>query len=184
MGNTYSNVTVVGADLEAVKGVLAGSGALLADAGGAIVVFHPYDDTEGMGEGATASQLSVALGVPVVDAIVFDDDFLQLQVHVAGEVVARAVAPPTGAEIMGEMSGDDMGTGLTSAEEATALIAAIGRGEFEAVRDALEADNVFASESHHSVFAALDLPTLGVGWGHRYLEQDRELFEVVPLTEA
>jgi len=43
---------------------------------------------------------------------------------------------------------------------------------------------VIAGESHHGIFAALDLPTIGVGWGHRYLEQDRELFDAVPLVTA
>ncbi|WP_426573027.1 hypothetical protein [Aquihabitans sp. McL0605] len=184
MGSTYANVTVVGAEVAAVQAALAGTGAHLAQSGADVVVFSPHDEGEGMGGAVTASHLSEALAVPVVEALVFDEDFLTLQVAVNGAVVARAVAPPTGAEIMGEMGGDLIGSGLTSAEEAAALVAAIGRGDLDQVRDALEAGNVFASESHHAVFAALGLPTLGVGWGHRYLEQDRELFDAVPLVTA
>ena len=36
----------------------------------------------------------------------------------------------------------------------------------------------------NGVFSALGLPTLGVGWGHRYVEQDRALFDAVPLVTA
>ena len=117
--------------------------------------------------------------------MVFDEDFVTIHVVTGGEVTAAATAPPNGAEIMGEMSGEGApGSHLSSAEAAAALIAALGRGDAAAVQRALEADNTFASESHHAVFAALDLPTVGVGWGHRYLEQDRELFDAVPLVTA
>jgi hypothetical protein len=184
MGSTYANVTVVGAGIDEVRAALDGTGAHLAASGADVVVFSPHDEGEGLGGGVTALRLSQALDVPVVDAVVFDDDFLKLQVLRRGEVVAFAVAPPTGAEIMGEMTGDDIGSGLTSAEEAAALIAAVGRGDEERLFDALEANNVFASESHHGVFKALGLPTLGVGWGHRYVEQDRALFDAVPLVTA
>ena len=183
MGSTYANVTVVGASVDAVKEVLAGSGALLAGVGDDVVVFHPDDDGPGMGSGATAAQLSTALQAPVIESVVVDEDYLVLQVLVGGQVAARAVAPPTGAEIMQDAS-DDIGSGLTSAEEAAALVAAIGRGDEAKLAAALEADNVFATESHHGAFAALGLPTIGVGWGHRYLEQDRELFDAVPLVTA
>lgn len=184
MGSTYGNVTVLGAELEAVRAALAGSGALLASAGADVVVFHPHDDQEGLGTGRTAAHLSSALGVPVVDAVVVNDDVLQVLVVVEGEVAVRAVAPPTAAEIMGEDDPDDVGSGLTSAEEAEALIAAIGRGDLEQLTAALEAHNVFATASHKGVFAALALPTLGVGWGYGYVTRDRDLFQAVALVEA
>jgi len=76
------------------------------------------------------------------------------------------------------------GAGLSTAEVADALVAAVGRGDAAKVKRALEADNVFADESHHGVFAALDLPTVGVGWGHQTIEQDRQLFDAVPLVTA
>ena len=184
MGSTYANVTVVGAGIDEVQAALAGTGAHLAAAGSDVVVFSPHDEGEGMGGSVTALRLSEALDVPVVDAVVFDDDFLVLKVLRGGAVAAYAVAPPTGAEIMGEMTGDDIGSGLTSEQEATALIAAVGRGDHARLFDTLEANNVFASESHHGVFAALGLPTLGVGWGHRYVERDRVLFDAVPMVTA
>ena len=191
MGSTYANVTVVGAELEAVRALLAGSGALLAASGSDVIVFHPHDDGEGLGTGTTATQLSAALGVPVIDAVVFDDDFLQLLVLVDGAVAVRAVAPPTGAEILSEMAGDvgelpedDIGSGLTSAEEAAALVAAIGRGDIAQLTAALDANNVFATQSHHGVFAALGLPTIASGWGYRYIVKDRDLFQGVALEEA
>lgn len=185
MGSTYANVTVIGTGLDAVKEALAGSGAHLAAIGEDVVVFSPHDEGAGMGAAITSSTLSDVLDTAVVDVVVFDDDFVTITVVVDGEVVATAVAPPNGAEIMGEMmDGDAPGSGFTPAETAAALVAAVGRGDAAAVKTALEADNVFASESHHGVFAALGLPTIGVGWGHRYLEQDRELFDAVPLVTA
>ncbi|WP_421119948.1 hypothetical protein ACE2AJ_00890 [Aquihabitans daechungensis] len=184
MGSTYANVTVVGTGLDAVREALAGTGAHLAAIGGDVVVFSPHDE-EQMGGQVTAQQLSVSLGATTVEVVVFDEDFATIHVVADGEVTAAATAPPNGAEIMGEMSGEGApGSHLTSAETAAALVSAVGRGDAAKVQEALEADNEFASESHHGVFAALDLPTIGVGWGHRYLEQDRELFDAVPLVTA
>jgi len=85
--------------------------------------------------------------------------------------------------MMGDAGGEAPEPADASAT-AAALVAAVGRGDAAAVEHALLADNIFASESHHGVFAALGLPTIGVGWGHRYLEQDRELFDAVPLQTA
>jgi hypothetical protein len=187
MGNFYANVTVVGAGLEAVKGALAGTGAHLAAVGDDVVVFSAGHE-EPLGGDELAVRLATALAVPVVDVAVFDSDFAVIHVVGAdGQLAAAATAPPNGAEIMGEMSGDPSavpGAGVSTAETAAALVAAVGRGDAAKVKHALEADNVFADESHHGVFAALDLPTIGVGWGHRYLEQDRELFDAVPLVTA
>lgn len=193
MGSTYANVTVVGGGLEAVRSELAGTGALLAASGDDVVVFSPHDDGEHLGSTETADRLSAALGVPAVLAIVVDEDFLSVMVMVGGTTAAMAVAPPNGAEILL----DELGDAVDDADEhlggaptpdpataAAALVAAVGRGQVAAVTEALLADNVFATESHHDVFTALGLPTLGVGWGHRYLAQDQELFEQVPLVEA
>ena len=184
MGSTYANVTVIGSGLDAVKEALAGTGAHLAEIGRDVVVFSPHDE-EQMGEQITAQHLSTALGAITIDVVVFDEDFATIHVVSAGEVTAAATAPPSGAEIMGEMSGEGApGSHLSSAETAAALVAAVGRGDAARVKEALEADNIFASESHHGIVAALALPTIGVGWGHRYLEQDRELFDAVPLVTA
>ncbi|HWJ60569.1 MAG TPA: hypothetical protein VNS19_01250 [Acidimicrobiales bacterium] len=186
MGSTYANVTVLNTGIDAVKEALVGTGAHLAAEGGDVVVFSPHDE-EQMGAKVTAQQLSAALGATTVDVIVFDDDFVQIHVLAGGEPAASAVAPPNGAAIMGEMMGDAGGEAPEPADAsatAAALVAAVGRGDAAAVEHALLADNIFASESHHGVFAALGLPTIGVGWGHRYLEQDRELFDAVPLQTA
>jgi hypothetical protein len=184
MGSTYANVTDLDTGLDAVKEALAGTGAHLAAVGGDVVVFSPHDE-EQMGARVTAEQLSTALGAIAVDVVVFDDDFATIHVVRGGEVVAATTAPPNGAEIMGEMGGEPApGAHLSRAESAAELVAAVGRGDVAQLQTALEADNVFASESHHGIFAALDLPTVGVGWGHRSLEQDRELFDAVPLVTA
>lgn len=187
MGSTYANVTVVGASVEAVKGVLAGSGAHLAAVDGDVVVFAA-DHEAPLGGDLLAIRLATALGVPTIDVAVFDSDFALIHViGPDGSIAAEATAPPNGAEIMGEMAGDPNaapGSGVPTAETAAALVAAVGRGDVDKVKHALEADNVFAEESHHGVFAALGLPTVGVGWGHQYLEQDRPLFDAVPLVTA
>jgi hypothetical protein len=184
MGSTYANVTVLGTGLDPVRETLAGTGAHLAAVGIDVVVFSPHDE-EQMGARVTAEQLSSALGATVVDVVVFDEDFVAIHVVQGGQVAAATTAPPNGAEIMAEMGGEPApGAHLSRAESAAALVAAVGRGDIDRLKTALEADNVFASESHHGIFAALDLPTVGVGWGHRYLEQDRELFDAVPLVTA
>lgn len=182
MGSTYANVTVLGAALDAVKQALAGTGAHLAQSGIDVVVFSPHDE-EAMGENVSARHLSSTLSLTVVDVTVFDEDFVRIDVLTEGEVRVSAVAPPSGAEIVAEMTGlgeVDTEAGGVAAE----LVEAVGRGDAQEVHEALVADNVFASESHHAIFAALALPTIGVGWGHRYIEQDRELFDVVPLVTA
>ena len=184
MGSTYANVTVLGTGLDPVREVLSGTGAHLAVVEHDVVVFSPHDE-EQMGGRVTADRLSSALEAVTIDVVVFDEDFVTIHVVAAGTVAAAATAPPNGAEIMAEMSGEAApGSHLAAAERAAALVAAVGRGEVAAVQAALEADNVFATESHHGIFAALGLPTIGVGWGHRYLEQDRELFDAVPLVTA
>lgn len=186
MGSFYANVTVVGAGLDAVREVLAGTGAHLAMVGDDVVVFSPGHE-EPLGD-ELAVRLATALGVPVVDVAVFDSDFALIHViDAAGEIAAAATAPPNGAEIMGEMAGDPdaaPGHGVPTAETAAALVAAVGRGDAAKVKHALEADNVFADESHHGIFEGLGLPTVGVGWGHRTIEQDRELYDAVPLVTA
>lgn len=187
MGSFYANVTVVGAGLDAVKGVLAGSGAHLAEVDDDVVVFSPGHD-EPLGGDELAIRLATALGVPVVDVAVFDSDFAIIHViGPDGALAAGATAPPNGAEIMGEMGAPPEqipGAGVPTAETAAALVAAVGRGDAAKVKHALEADNVFADESHHAIFEALDLPTVGVGWGHRTIELDRPLFDAVPLVTA
>jgi hypothetical protein len=186
MGSFYANVTVIGAGVDAVKEVLAGSGAHLAAVGDDVVVFAPGHQ-EPLGD-EVAATVAAALGVPAVDVAVFDSDFAVIHVlGVHGEIAASATAPPNGAEIMGEMGAppDQIpGLGVSTADTAAALVAAVGRGDVAKVKHALEADNVFAEESHHAIYAALDLPTVGVGWGHRTLEQDRQLFDAVPLVTA
>ena len=187
MGSTYANVTVVGAGVDAVKEVLAGSGALLAAVDGDVVVFSPGHE-EPLGGDELAIRLATALGVPVVDVAVFDSDFALVHViSPEGSIAVAVTAPPNGAEIMGEMAGDPgaaPGVGVPTKESAAALVAAVGRGDAAKVKHALEADNVFAEESHHGIFAALGLPTIGVGWGHRYIDEDRQLFDAVPLVTA
>jgi hypothetical protein len=187
MGSFYANVTVLDTSLDAVKEVLAGTGAHLAVVDRDVVVFSA-DHQEPLGGDDLAARLATALGVPVVDVAVFDSDFAVIHVlGTDGEIAAAATAPPNGAEIMSEMAGDPAmvpGAGVTTSETAAALVAAVGRGDAAKVKHALEADNVFAEESHHGVFAGLELPTVGVGWGHRTIEADRELFDSVPLVTA
>ncbi|HWJ98920.1 MAG TPA: hypothetical protein VNQ33_12225, partial [Acidimicrobiales bacterium] len=150
MGSSYANVTVVGAGVDAVREVLAGTGAHLAAVGGDTVVFSPGHE-EPLGGDELAIRLATSLGVPVVDVAVFDSDFALIHViSPAGEIAAVATAPPNGAAIMGEMTGDPSavpGAGIPTADTAAALVAAVGRGDAAKVKHALEADNVFADES-------------------------------------
>lgn len=187
MGSFYANVTVLNTTVDAVKEVLAGSGAHLAAEDEDVVVFAA-DHQEPLGGDGLGVRLATSLGVTVVDVAVFDSDFAVIHVIAPdGSLAAAATAPPSGAAIMGEMGAPPEaipGAGIDPAITAAALVAAVGRGDAAKVKHALEADNVFADESHHGIFAGLDLPTIGVGWGHRTIEADRQLFDAVPLVTA
>ncbi len=177
MGSTYANVTVVGADVEAVAAVLAGSGALLAAEGGDVVVYSPLDQRERMATGATAAELSAALGCPAVDAFVFDDDLCLVQVAVGGEVV-EVVAAPAGALAIAEDMGMPPvpGSDRPAAAQAAAVVAAVGRGDVDALARALGSDAVFAADAHAEVNDALGLPACAVGWGHRYVTSEPDAY--------
>jgi hypothetical protein len=204
VGSTYSNVTVVGAAQEQVLAAMQGSGALVSSTvDAATTVFSPSDEMEGLGQGQLAARLSADLDCAALESMVYDDDVFQLQVFVGGALAASAVGPPSGVEIMAEMMGDmeetedmaelmgDMGDvppqqpDETDDHGAAQVVTAVGRGDVDALSEALDNDaSPFASDTHRAVFVALGLPTTSVGWGHRYLSAEPDGYDGAALTEA
>lgn len=164
MGNTYANVTVVGTTGAAVIDALGEAAAFVADAGdGCVVVFAEADELDGFSEGITARRLSVALGVPAFEVAVFDDDLLQHQLFVDGEVVDAGAFP---ADIAEEMA---MGEEIPQSDP-TRLVEALGRGDAEAAAAVMAADAVFVSDLHAQLAEALGLPPWAAAHGWGYLE--------------
>jgi hypothetical protein len=164
MGNTSANVTVVGTDGPAVVEALAGAPAHVADAGdGCVVVFAEADELDGFSAGTTARMLSAALHVPALEVAVFDDDLLQYQLLVDGEVVDAAAIPDGIAEAMAD--GDDIPVG-----DPQRLVAALGRGNAADVARVLADEPVFVSHLHADLATALGLPPWAAAHGWAYLE--------------
>jgi hypothetical protein len=193
VGNFYSNVTLLGASLEAVRAVSPRPALLFVD-GDAVVVFAEADD-EGVPRSGEA--LSAALGCIAVSVGVHDDDILFVEVHDSGEFVLGGAVPdpeiyfgvdavtpgghdPSTLEGLAPAGSPDLG----GAPDAAALVAAVGRGDIGRTREAIEADFVFASERHRVLASALDLPIGAVGWGYRYLSADGKSYSGPPLVRV
>lgn len=181
MGSFYGNVTLVGTELDAVRAVSPSPAFLLVD-GDSIVVFAEADDD---GAPISGQELSVSLGCVAFSVAVHDDDILFFEVHVRGEsALSGAVPDPSAyfgfdAEMLADLDPSMLEgfkvpapTDTADTPDAAALVRAIGRGDVEAVRDALERDFVFATERHEAITSALGLPRGAVGWGFRYLSSD------------
>ena len=190
VGNFYGNVTLLGTNLEAVRAV-APRPALMFTDGDAVVLFAQADD-----EGAltTGAGLSAALGCVAFSAGVHDDDIFFFEVHDHGRaVMSGAVPDPVQYFDLDKLAELDPAM-LEEPRRATtpesgrldpdALVRALGRGDVEAVRSALEAEYVFASERHQAIAEGLTLPTGAVGWGYRYLAADTDDYAGPALTEV
>jgi hypothetical protein len=204
MGSTYFNVTVVGATADEVVAALGDDAALVAaERDGAVTVF-PADEMNP----AVAQRLSAALSVPVVGAMVVDDDILHVLTWVGG-AAADEICVPDPAQVFGPEMADmaaqaaaemaefgdlaDMGIdpaamgavpGAGPGHDAPRLVDLLGRGDAAAVVRALAKDQTFASDRHHELAAALGLPTAVAGWGYGYLTRHGDEFTGGPLTEV
>lgn len=185
MGSFYGNVTLLGAQLDAVR-ELAPRPAFAFSEGDAVVLFAQADD-----EGAPTSGawLSEALGCIAFSAGVHDDDIFAYEVHSAGRLVAGGAVPDPSAYFgIDEATFADVDPSLLEGLDAPQpipsskdpdplqLVTALGRGDEEAVRSALEGDFVFATERHQALVDALRLPAGAVGWGYRYLANERDSY--------
>jgi hypothetical protein len=204
MGSSYLNLTVVGATADAVIGALGDTVALVAtEREGAVAVFPADEMAPVLGR-----RLSAALAAPVVVAMVFDDDVLNLSTWVDGELADELCVPDPAvvfgpemadmaAQAAAEMAefGDlaDMGIdlaamgalpGASPGHDAQRLVDLLGRGDAAAVGQALAKDQTFASDRHFEVAAALGLPTAVAGWGYGYLTRHGEDYTGGPLTEV
>ena len=191
LGSFYGNVTLMGANLDAVKAVSPRPAFLLVD-GDDVIVFADADD-----EGALRSgeDLSAALGCVAVSVGVHDDDILYFEVHDRGERTLSGAVPDPAAYFgfdtdtppdldppMPEHLEASGSAGAGGPPDAAKLVGAIGRGDVEAARDAVERDFVFATERHEALASALGLPQGAVGWGYRYLARDDTGYSGPPLV--
>lgn len=177
MGSFYVNVTLLGVGLDSVQGAWPGP-ALAFEEGGDVVLFAEADDEQAV---VTAGPLSEALGCVAVGVGVHDDDICFWEVHRNGELVASGAVPDPSEyfDFDEELLGDGGGA---AAPDADALVAAVGRGDADAVRSALGGDVLFATDRHRELATALGLPAGAVGWGHRYLAGDPAAWTGPPLT--
>jgi len=171
MGSFYGNVTLLDTDLDAVAATIDRSAFAAADLG-AVVVFLESDD-----EGTpppSAGPLSAALGRVAVAVMVHDDDLLFVEVHHDGDLIFTGAIPDP------SLVFDDGDPGEPF--DPAAVVGALGRGDVARVAAIATADHVFASDCHQQLFEALGLPTLGVGWGYRYLVADPDGYDGPELT--
>lgn len=181
MGTTYANVTLIGADHDAVVAALGAGPALVADTGdGMTVVFAAADEEAArFGEGLTAAALSTACGCAALEVSVFDDEILQYRLYRRGtETDLGVVATPRAMELA-ELAG-----GSLPVADADRLVERLGRGNEALARRALSSTEPLerASDRHAWLVEALNLPRCAPGWGYRYLTSFPEGFDAVPLT--
>ena len=185
MATTYANVTVVGADhdavVAAVAGVLAGGPALVTPTdGGMTVVFAAADEELArFGEGLTATALSAACRCAALEVSVYDDAVLQYRLYRHGAEVDVGVVPTPVAVELAELAG-----GTLPVADAARLVDRLGRGDEALARRALSSGEPIglASERHAWLVEALDLPRCAPGWGYRYLTSFPDGFDGGPLT--
>jgi hypothetical protein len=185
MATTYANVTVLGADHDAVVAALgpalADGAALVTDTvDGMTVVFAAVDEEAArFGEGLTAAAVSDACGCAALEVSVFDDDILQYRLYRRGaELDVGVVATPVAVELA-ELAG-----GSLPPADAARLVDRLGRGNAALARRALSSEEPIglASDRHAWLVEALDLPRCAAGWGYRYLTSFPDGFDGGPLT--
>jgi hypothetical protein len=181
MSTTYANVTLIGADHDAVVAALGDSPALMTDTvDGMTVVFAAGDEEAArFGEGLTAAALSAACDCAALEVSVFDDAILQYRLYRNGaEIDVGVVATPVAVELA-ELAG-----GSLPVPDPDRLIERLGRGDAALARRALSSDEPIgaASDRHAWLVEALDLPRCAAGWGYRYLRSFPDGFDGGPLT--
>jgi hypothetical protein len=181
MGTTYANVTVVGADHDAVVAALGPGPALVTDTvDGLTVVFAAADEEAArFGEGLTAAALSDTCGGLALEVSVFDDDILQYRLYRDGAEIDVGVVATTVAVELAELAG-----GALPVPDAARLVERLGRGDAALTGRALSSDEPIgsASDRHAWLVEALDLPRCAPGWGFRYLTSFPDGFDGGPLT--
>jgi hypothetical protein len=181
MGTTYANVTVVGADHDAVVAALGPGPALVTETvDGLTVVFAATDEEAArFGDGLTAAMLSGTCGGLALEVSVFDDEILQYRLYRDGtEIDVGVVATPVAVELA-ELAG-----GALPVPDAARLVERLGRGDAALAGRALSSDEPIgsASDRHAWLVEALDLPRCAPGWGYRYLTSFPDGFDGGPLT--
>ncbi|MDQ1497024.1 MAG: hypothetical protein QOF96_986 [Actinomycetota bacterium] len=183
MGTTYANVTVVGADHDAVVAALGPGPALVTDTvDGLTVVFAATDEEAArFGEGLTAATLSGTCGGLALEVSVFDDDILQYRLYRDGTEIDVGVVATQVAVELAELAG-----GALPVPDAARLVERLGRGDAALAGRALSSDEPIgsASDRHAWLVEALDLPRCAPGWGYRYLTSFPDGFDGGPLTEV
>jgi hypothetical protein len=185
MGTTYANVTVLGAEHEAVVAALGaalgdGSALLTDTVEGMTVVFAAADEEAArFGEGLTAAAVSELCHCGALEVSVFDDEILQYRLYRNGAEVDIGVVATTMALQLAELAG-----GALPVADAARLVDRLGRGNGALARRALSSDEPIgvASERHAWLVEALDLPRCAPGWGYRYLSSFPDGFDGGPLT--
>lgn len=194
MGSSYVNVTLLDAGVDAVRAI-APRPSFVAVSGSDVVVFAAADD---VGAPVVGAELARAMGGTGISVGVHDDDILFWEVHRDGGTIAAGAVPDPAAFFglgademadmveMGELEGFDDAAAPSAAgsgDAAADLVAALGRGDLDAVRAALADERTFATDRHAALAAALGLPATAVGWGYRYIEAEGADADATPAVD-
>ncbi len=181
VGSFYRNVTLLGTDIDTVREV-APRPAFLTTDDDDVVVFAESDEA---GADHSGARLSAMLDCIAISVGIHDDDIFFFDVHDRGDSVISGAVPDLSAyfDVDPEVSAEPHASAGRGHEpsavpdadappDAITLVGAVGRGDVDAVRAALQGDFLFATERHEATAIALGLPRGAVGWGYRYLSAD------------
>ena len=166
MGSFYTNVTLKGADSQAVLAELRGRRAFVATSGADIVVFdEACEEQDPALLDALVAGLSAAVGCSALAVLNHDDSVLVLLAYNRGRGVmaynsapdyfTTGEEPPSGAEPGALCAAFDCGA---SADRVAAILSQCGDEGF-----------VFETERHEALVEALAMPSCAVGFGYAYL---------------
>jgi hypothetical protein len=177
MGFNYTSMVVVGSTDDEVGRVLDGRTALISPADdGAVFVFPAQRDAPD--SEPLAGLLSSRLGRPVLEAIVFESDMLNLTVLVDGTVGTWTACPPG---IFANYDLDDPPDMSSVDEFASESVRLLGRGDVQRLSSALATFEGGAEDVHETALAALDLPAWAARWDYGWLRAETPELPCGPL---
>jgi hypothetical protein len=191
MGEFYTNVTLVGVVLDDVRSRLL-AGGLAAQDGDCVVLYLDEDMLLGGGFAGVAARLNC----PAVMASVHDGDILLLEIRQGSELLASGTVPDPSIVFGAEFGEIDSGQARAALQVLVpeTLVSALGRGDVDAVREALGGDGYNDDKSngdesdgdecgfkgaidyHEALTVALGIARSAVGNGLNYLTHDPESF--------
>ncbi len=180
MGCFYTNLTVGSDDADAVADALRDAGRtafVTPPSDGSVVVFDQQCDEQDEAQLAIVGKLlSNKLNAPVLGVIIHDDDVLLWQLYLDGQIRDSYDSCPAYFSGVGPEfpQGGDARLLAESFNRPAAMI------ELESVLRSVNPDQyVSEMDRHEAIVSALKLPSVSVGMGYTYIEQDPSELEGV-----